>query len=250
MASVVKSIGVRAVSVPLRRPIVSSVGRYDSWPILLLDVETSGGIVGHSYLEPYTTASLRPLAQLVHTIGDKVANKPLAPLDIFADAMASLHLGGRQGMSMLAASGVDMAVWDALAKEANVPLVAMLGGSPGRVRAYNTCGLWLIPLDEIGDEARALVAQGGFSAIKLRLGRPSAAEDRAAIRAVRDAVGPGVHIMTDFNQVLTAGEAKLRMQALDGEGLYWYEEPVLYDDLRTCARTQLRTYAERAALRD
>ena len=117
-----------------------------------------------------------------------------------------------------------------------MPLVTLLGGSPGKVRAYNTCGLWLIPLDELADQARDLVAQGGFTAIKLRLGRRTAAEDRAAIHAVREAVGEQVHIMTDFNQVLTAAEAKLRMHALDNEGLYWYEEPIVYDDLRTCAR--------------
>ncbi len=46
-------------------------------------------------------------------------------------------------MSLIAAAGLDMAVWDALAKAAGLPLAELLGGSVGRIRAYNTNGLWL-----------------------------------------------------------------------------------------------------------
>jgi len=137
---------------------------------------------------------------------------------------------------MLAISGVDMAMWDALAKQSGLPLVRLLGGTPGPVRAYNTNGCWLIPLDELAAEAQELVAEGGFAAIKLRLGRATTEQDRTAIRNVRQAIGPEVHIMSDFSQAFRAGEAKLRMHALDQEGLYWFEEPIVYDDYATCSR--------------
>ena len=48
-----KSIDARAVLVPLRRPVVSKVGLFKDWPLILIDLYTHEGIVGRSYLEPY-----------------------------------------------------------------------------------------------------------------------------------------------------------------------------------------------------
>ena len=70
-----------------------------------------------------------------------------------------------------------------------------------------------------------------FSAIKLRLGRPQAKDDIEAIRVVRKAIGPGVTLMTDFNQGLSVAEAIRRGRMIDDEGgVYWIEEPVRADD--------------------
>ena len=97
------------------------------------------------------------------------------------------------------------------------------------MRAYNTTGLWLSPIETLGAEAKALVAQGGFNALKMRLGRATVQEDLQAIRCIRDAVGPDIHLMSDFNQSLTYAGALHRLRALDDQGLYWFEEPVVYD---------------------
>jgi mandelate racemase len=76
-----------------------------------------------------------------------------------------------------------------------------------------------------------LVAEGGFSALKLRLGRETLADDLAAIAAVRDGAGATVKLMCDFNQGLSLGDALVRCHALDGHGLYWFEEPTTYDNI-------------------
>jgi mandelate racemase len=47
-----RSVEARAVLVPLKRPIVSKVGLYDAWPLILIDLHTEEGVVGRSYLEP------------------------------------------------------------------------------------------------------------------------------------------------------------------------------------------------------
>ncbi|MCW5620547.1 MAG: mandelate racemase, partial [Burkholderiales bacterium] len=46
-------VRVRAVLVPLKRKIVSRVGVFDHWPMILIDLQTTEGVVGKSYLEPY-----------------------------------------------------------------------------------------------------------------------------------------------------------------------------------------------------
>ena len=129
-----------------------------------------------------------------------------------------------------------MAIWDARARASGLSLAAQLGGSPGPIRAYNTNGLWLIPKDRIAAEARSLVEQGGFKAIKIRLGRSTLKEDKEVIRIVRDAVGEDIILMSDFNQGLNLGEALQRMHGLDDQGLYWFEEPITYDDYEGCAQ--------------
>ena len=231
-----ESVQVRAVSVPFRRPIVSKVGEYTQWPVILIDVKTKEGVVGRSYLEPYVRKSVKNIARAIEDLGELFKDKPLAPIDIYRDGLQSLHLNGREGLSLIAISGLDLAVWDALAKSVDLPLAVLLGGSTGKVRAYNTNGLWLIPLDRVAREAEELVAEGGFKAIKLRLGRDRLRDDLAVISTVRKAVGEDIQLMCDFNQGLSFGDALLRLHALDDQGLSWFEEPIVYDNLDGCAQ--------------
>ncbi len=231
-----ESVHVRGVVVPLRRPIVAKVGEYTQWPFILIDVKTKEGVIGRSYLEPYLQKSVKYIAQAIADLAETFKGKPLAPLDAYRDGMQALHLIGREGVTLIAIAGLDMAIWDALARAAGMPLAVLLGGTTGKVRAYNTNGLWLIPLDRIEREAAELVAQGGFKAIKLRLGRHKLQDDLAAIAAVRRAVGDDVQVMCDFNQGLGFGEALQRLHALDDQGLSWFEEPIVYDNLEGCAQ--------------
>jgi len=226
-----KSVRARPVVVPLRRPVVSKVGLFQDWPLILIDLYTNEGVVGHSYLEPYLKQSARYIVPVIKDLAAAAKGEPVAPFDGYRRGIGSLHLIGREGVSLIAVSGLDMAAWDALAKAADMPLAVFLGGTVGPVPAYNSNGLWLTPVDKLGAEAAALVAEGRFTALKLRLGRERAADDLAAIAAVREAAGTTVKLMCDFNQGLSLGEALLRCHTLDDQGLYWFEEPITYDNI-------------------
>ncbi len=232
------SIKLRVLSVPLRRPIVSNptVGKYTEWPFILVDLITNEGVIGRSYLEPYVLKSTEYILPGILAIAEAIRPRLLSPVDCFKTAAQTMHLSGREGIGLIAASAIDMAIWDAVSKAAGQPLAQYLGASTGPVRAYNTNGLWLLPPDQLQDEALSLVAEGNFSAIKMRLGREDFKADVAALDAVRNAVGSDVRIMTDFNQGLDLGEALLRLHALDGEGLQWFEEPIAYDNFDGCAQ--------------
>lgn len=227
----VKSVRVRPVVVPLARPIVSKVGVFADWPLILIDLYTNEGVVGHSYLEPYLKQSARYIVPAIEDLARAATGQPVAPFDAYRRGIGSLHLLGREGISLIAVSGLDMAAWDALAKAANLPLAVFLGGTLGPVPAYNSNGLWLTPVEELAAEASALVAEGGFTALKLRLGRERLADDLAAVSAVREGAGADVKLMCDFNQGLSLGDALVRCHALDDEGLYWFEEPTTYDNI-------------------
>lgn len=227
----VKDVRVRAVAIPLERPIVSKVGVYERWPLILIDLLSEEGVVGRSYLEPYLERSVRYIVPAILDLAEAYKGQPLAALDLFRKGTGSIHLVGREGISLIAVSGLDMAAWDAQARAAGMPLAVFLGGTLGPVPAYNSNGLWLTAPDALGREARQLVDEGGFTALKLRLGRDRLADDLAALAAVREAVGPDVLLMCDFNQGLSLGDALQRCRALDGQGLYWFEEPIVYDNV-------------------
>ena len=149
-----RRVNVRPVLVPMRRPVVSKVGLFDQWPIILIDIETEEGIVGRSYLEPYLKGSARSIVPVIHDLAAARAGQPIRPLEDFQKGLKSLNLVGNEGIAMIAVAGLDMAAWDALAKAANMPLAVFLGGSLGAVPAYNSNGLWLNEVASLGSEAR------------------------------------------------------------------------------------------------
>lgn len=226
-----KSIRARPVVLKLKRPVVARIATIPEWPLILIDLFTEEGIVGRSYLEPYTIRTMRYLIPALQDFGEMLKGRRVAPAELYDHARKSLHFVGYEGQSMIAVSGLDMAAWDALAKANGVPLCVMLGGSVGPVKAYNSNGLWLQPPEILASEAIALRDEGGFSGLKLRLGRDRARDDLAAIEAIREAVGEDMQLMADFNQGLNFAEALHRCHMIDDAGLAWIEEPIVYDNL-------------------
>jgi mandelate racemase len=231
-----KRIQARPVVLGLKRPVVARIATLTDWPLILIDLYTEEGVVGRSYLEPYIPKSMRYLIPAIQDLSEALKERQLAPLELYEAGRKSLHFVGYEGMSMIAVAGMDMAVWDALAKAAGVPLCVLLGGSVGAVPAYNSNGLWLKPPAEVASEAVELRDEGGFQGLKLRLGRERIIDDLATIEAVRDAVGSDMNLMVDFNQGLHIGEALERCHAIDDLGLTWIEEPIVYDNLEGYAR--------------
>jgi mandelate racemase len=242
-ALTVRSLRARPVVLKLKRPVVARIAAITEWPLILIDLDTEEGIVGRSYLEPYAVKAMKYLVPALHDLGDMLKGRALTPVELYGLARKSLHFVGYQGMSMIAVAGLDMAAWDALAQAAGMPLCVLLGGSVGPVNAYNSNGLWLREPAAVAAEAIELRDEGGFTGLKLRMGRDRARDDLATLEAVRQAVGDAMHLMVDFNQGLDLGEALQRCHMLDDLGLDWIEEPLVYDNLDGHAQlaAELRT---------
>jgi mandelate racemase len=226
-----KSIRARPVVLKLKHPVVARIATIADWPLILIDLFTEEGIVGRSYLEPYTIKTMRYLVPALQDFGEVLKGRSVAPTELYDLARKSLHFVGYQGQSMIAVAGLDMAAWDALAKASNLPLCVLLGGSVGPVKAYNSNGLWLQPPEVLASDAIALRDEGGFTGLKLRLGRDRPRDDLSAIEAVRAAVGDDMELMADFNQGLNFADALQRCHMIDDAGLAWIEEPIVYDNL-------------------
>jgi mandelate racemase len=229
-----RAITSTAVSVPMARPLGTSAQTIRNAPLLLISLETEEGITGHSYAFCYLESVAQSLPVIVRSLSDFLAGQKLAPLDLSRLTSKYFKLTGLYGPLCMIASAVDVAAWDALSISVGVPLGALLGGKCDPVPAYNSNGLGLMAPGEVADEAEALLSHG-FRAIKMRLGRASFSDDLAAIREVRKRLPDEISLMTDFNQALTPAQAMQYCPALDGEGVYWIEEPIRHDDFSHAA---------------
>ena len=231
----IRAIRSTAVTVPLNYVLGTSAAAVREAPLLLVDLDTDEGVTGHAYQFCYRAAAAPAIAGFLNDIGDAVNGQPLVPVDLWALLTRRHTLIGVEGIVRMAMSLIDVAAWDALALAAGQPLAQFLGAEPRPIPAYNSNGLGLMPSPALADEAQRLL-EGGFRAVKLRLGYPTLEEDVAALNAVRARLPGDISIMADYNQALSVEEALRRGRALDGEGLTWIEEPIRHDDFTGAAR--------------
>src|SRR4029450_13525499 len=96
--------------------------------------------------------------------------------------------------------------------------------------AYTTTPGWLgYDEEKLGRLCREAVADG-FSLIKLKVGA-NLADDVRRFRLAREAVGPGVRIAVDANQIWGVDDAVAWMEELRQFDPYWIEEPTSPDDV-------------------
>jgi mandelate racemase len=227
MTATIQRVDARAVRVPMTEPHRTASGVITESPVVLIDVHLDDGTVGHGLLFVYTTIALKPTADLVRNIAAMIIGQPLAPADIEQSLAKRFRLLGAQGLVGMALAGLDMALWDALARSAGTSLVRLLGSVEKPVRAYGAVGH-----DGVDGSARTAAswASRGLTGIKAKIGYATVKEDVAVVRAMRAAAGEEMAIMVDYNQTLTPAEACERIRVLDGEGLTWVEEPTLAHD--------------------
>lgn len=206
-------------------------------------IHTDAGITGYGYTG---THAEKPLDLLVvgaiRYYGNLLEGRnPLemaALWDFLREDPPSLWVG-RGGITTLAHSAIDVALWDIKAKVAGEPLWKLLGGGEEkRVAAYNTDGGWInFDLETlVGDTARAV--EDGFRGIKMKVGKPDTEEDLKRIAAVRESIGPEIQLMVDANGKLDYPAALALGRRLADYGVRWFEEPMWFDDLAGHQRLQ------------
>src|SRR5260221_12452574 len=91
-----KSIRARAVVLKLKRPVVARIATITEWPLILIDLFTEEGIVGRSYLEPYTIKAMRYLIPALQDFGTMLKGRRVGTIELCNLARMSLHLFGCQ----------------------------------------------------------------------------------------------------------------------------------------------------------
>ena len=225
----INSIAARAVLAPMPRPVRTASGDILAAPLVLVDVQTNEGIVGRSYAFAYNPLMLRSLVQFLRDVAPDLVGKAVSPRERMRQLEKRLTLVGWQGIAGMAVGALDMALWDALGRAANLPVAVLLGGEAKPLDAYDSYGILDIKTDLAWIEASV---ESGFEAIKIKLGAGEVANDVAVVAAVRKLIGPKVRLMIDFNQSQTTASAIDRILRLQEFDLTWVEEPVAADDLQ------------------
>jgi len=199
--------------------------------LLIVEVETDTGVVGTGYLHPLAPG-LRTLDMCVREIlAPVLIGEPLDRVErLWQKMWTATFIQGRMGLSVMAMSALDMALWDAVARAKYQPLWRLWGGRPDPVPAYGSGCYRGLGHDGMIDKALRFVGQG-YTAIKMQVAHVfTHDEDVANVRDMRAALGDDIEIMVDVNQGWTVEEAITVGRKLDEYGLSWLEEPVMADD--------------------
>lgn len=149
------------------------------------------------------------------------------------------------GLTTGAISGVDAAVWDALARTAGLSLAALLGGRARETVAPYASAGYVVPGDDLSAfRARLEKDTAGFRAAKIKIGTGLAA-DLQRTDVAREVLGPERELMVDVNGNYTAEEADRLCRHLAEMEVAWLEEPLGPDDLSGLRR--LRRHGVRLA---
>ena len=130
----------------------------------------------------------------------------------------------------LAVAAIDIALWDLRAQVEGVPLHELLGARRPSVRACAT-GIDLNYTEtELVDQVRSW-CEAGYTAVKIKVGKPRLQEDVQRVEAVRAVIGPEVSLMVDANEAWTYAEAVRRIDAFRHLDLEFVEDPLPLQDV-------------------
>ena len=212
---------------PLECPFGWSQGWIDQRSTALVKVTTDDGLVGwgEGAAADLIDGLLAPLL---------IGQDPMDRTGLWERMFHALYNGNNAvGLAGSALSALDIALWDLAGKATGLPLCALLGGKVRDKIAVYATGLYYTEGEfpnRLLDEARAYVA-AGFKGMKTKVGGLSMAEDVARVRALREAIGPDIHLMVDANEAYNATAAIRIGQKLAELDLVWFEEPVNAQDL-------------------
>ena len=199
---------------------------------IFVEIESDDGFTGLGYSYTIGTGGRAVLAMLREDLLNHLIGEDPRRIEHLWNTLFWVTHGTAIGaITSLALAAIDTALWDMRCRRSGLPLWIEAGGYRDSVPLYDTEGGWLqLSVDELVDGARASVALG-WPGIKIKVGKTNAHEDLERLQAVREAIGPGTHLMVDANQSMTAAEARRRASLFEDLDLFWFEEPLPAEDL-------------------
>ncbi|KUY85523.1 mandelate racemase [Burkholderia territorii] len=224
-APTIDDVRARAYRIPTDRPEADGTYAWDATTIVVVEID-AGPVTGLGYT--YTDASAAPLAMSL--LADVLRNRPLVDVPAAVDALwRAVRNVGRAGVAATAISALDIALWDAKAKLAGVPLAILLGRRRERVPVYGSGGFTTY------DDATLAAQLDGWRgqrirACKIKIGVPDA-RDPSRVRVARDALGADVDLFVDANGAYAPRTALAFAESVADCAIRWFEEPVSSDDV-------------------
>lgn len=214
----------------------------------IVRLETTDGLVGWgemlTILQPAVTKAI-----IEDQVAPAVIGEPIWAIESFVDGFQpSLYVE-----LDAFASGIEMAMWDALGKSFGAPVHQLLGGKT-RDRVPFAYALGILGPEASAERIQA-VREAGFPVVKTKVGgygidddppeldnERSIAGDVERLVAMDEAAGGEVELRADANQSWTPGDAVRAGQQLEAAGvsLQYFEQPVRIDSIGTYTRLRER----------
>lgn len=141
-----------------------------------------------------------------------------------------------------ALAGLDTALWDWRGRAEGKPVVSLLGGEPGRLRAYASSMRRDIRPEDEAERLKRLADDQGFDAVKFRIGAECGGDvdewpgrTEAIIPVMAKAMGAGIDLLVDANSGFSVPRAIEVGKLLQDHGVQHFEEPVPYWELEQTA---------------
>ncbi|MFO1039123.1 MAG: mandelate racemase/muconate lactonizing enzyme family protein [Geminicoccaceae bacterium] len=199
-------------------------------------VTTADGSVGWGQLSTYNSDIA---ATVLHRqVAPWVLGLPAFPLMPLLDRVLEREHKFPGSYMKRALGGLDTALWDLRGKREGKPVVELLGGKPGPLRAYASSMRRDITPDAEAARFQTLRDRFGFDAFKFRVGAecghdidewPGRTEE--IVPTVRRVLGPEVSLLVDGNSGFSPARAIEVGRMLEGEGVEHFEEPCPYLEL-------------------
>jgi D-galactarolactone cycloisomerase len=216
---------------------------------MLVRLETDNGLYGWGEGGQYGPAE--PVASAVHGIFAPllIGCDPRA-VEVLWERMYSLTRDfGRKGTIVEAISAIDIALWDLFGKSHGSPVHELMGGGfRSSVKTYAT-GLYYhgeppFPLEPEIESVRQEASEylsASLPAVKMKIGLLSPAQDLERVAAARQTLGDSVLLMVDANHAYAAHTACRVARSLESYDVYWFEEPVVPEDLNGYCQVKAAT---------
>lgn len=223
-------VEARLVRTPVSTPVRTSFGIMHDRPTLLVRVTDASGVQGYGEVWcNFPVCGAEHRAKLVETeIGPRIVGQEFTdPRTCYAAMDAKLHTlrlqTGEPGPIAQAIAGVDIAIWDMVAKRAGLPLHRLLGARTDRIPAYAS---GINPTGVLDTVARARAA--GHRNFKLKVGFGDQT-DRDNVTALASDLRPGETFLLDANQGWSPDQAGDALRWIEAYGPRWIEEPMPVD---------------------
>jgi L-alanine-DL-glutamate epimerase-like enolase superfamily enzyme len=221
----VGNIAVSCYRIPTEAPESDGTLSWSETTLVLVEAQAGGEIgIGYSYADVATGKLVQSLLSDV-VRGTNAFDVPGAHTSM----LGKIRNLGRPGITSMAISAVDNALWDLKSKLLGISLLDLLGAVREIAMIYGSGGFTSYSIPELQKQLSAWAEQG-IKMVKMKIGREPAADfDR--VRAAREAIGPLGELFVDANGAYSRKQALAQAEQFAELDVRWFEEPVSSDDL-------------------
>lgn len=223
----IESLDAYAYKIPTEEPEESDgTLKWTSTTMVLVEVRAGGQTgIGYTYGDAGIAHVIRGV--LKEALLKKDAMQTAAR---YADMVAKIRNNGREGISAMAISAVDIALWDLKGKLLHAPVSVLIGAARERVPVYGSGGFTSYSERRLTEQLGCWVHDMRIPRVKMKVGRDPGADPRR-VSAARKAVGADAQLFVDANGAYTVKQALEMARTFAEQNVSWYEEPVYHNDL-------------------